>query len=337
MKKVLFIAKKGQRYSGAYGYAASSGLLNSATFVVEMLNKHGVDAMVVHVNDNNDIDREVTQHHPDVVVIEALWVIPSKFDVLTKLHPSVQWIVRVHSEMPFLAQEGIAMQWLFDYLVNPSVSVAFNSLRALHDFMRVSWSDKLLYLPNYFPETSHTAHKDKGKALNVGCFGAVRPLKNQLLQAMSAIRYADLEHRHLNFHMNTTRVEGGEEVLKNIRSLFSNSVHQLIEHEWLHHSRFQHLLSRMDFAMCVSLSETFCIVAADAVTLRVPLVCSSEVPWSSRLSQASPTSMDSILDSMFRVGRLRRTSGYLNRLGLKEYNNRSIEVWLRCLSVRNTH
>jgi len=327
MKRILFVAKK----NSDYGYSALSGLFNSALFVVDMLRDSHVDAKFVSVHDNNDIDREVTQYQPDIVVIEALWVVPSKFDVLISLHPGVQWVIRVHSEIPFLAQEGIAIRWLFDYLSKPNVFVAFNSLRSLHDFMRVSWSDKLLFLPNYFPEHPYTAKRTNSDEFNVGCFGAIRPLKNQLLQAMSAIRYADLEHKHLNFHMNTTRVEGGEEVLKNIRSLFENSPHRLVGHEWLQHSRFQHLLSKMDLAMCVSLSETFCIVAADAVALSVPLVCSPEVPWSSRMSQADPTSMDSILDAMYRVGRLRRVSGYLNKRGLKEYNSRSKEVWLQFL------
>ena len=239
MKRILFIAKKGQRYSGSYGYGTSSGLLNSAMFVVDMLHTCGIDAKLVHVVDNNSIDREVTQYQPDVVVIEALWVVPRKFDVLARLHPLVQWVVRIHSEVPFLAQEGMAMQWLFEYLEKTNVCVAFNSLRTMHDFMRVSWSyspignfvesDKILYLPNYFPEAVQPESSPKLESeLNVGCFGAIRPLKNQLLQAMSAIRYADLEHKALYFHMNTTRVEGGEEVLKNIRSLFDNSPHSLV-------------------------------------------------------------------------------------------------------------
>jgi hypothetical protein len=330
MKRVLFIVKKGQQYSGNYGYA-SSGLCNSATFVADMLRYHGVDAKFVQVVDNNDIDRVVTQNQPDVVVIEALWVVPEKFEVLHRLHPGVLWVVRVHSEVPFLAQEGIAIRWLFEYLKNPDVFVAFNSLRALHDFMRVSWSDKLLYLPNYFQEHPYTAKGKNNEEFHVGCFGAIRPLKNQLLQAMSAIRYADLEHKHLNFHMNTNRVEGGEETLKNIRSLFANSLHRLVDHEWLSYSRFQHLLSKMDLNMCVSLSETFCIVAADAVSLGVPLVCSPEVVWSSSISQADPTSMDSILEAMYRVEKLRKVSGYLNKRGLRSYNRRSKEVWLNFL------
>jgi hypothetical protein len=333
--RVLFIAKLGQTYSKASEYAMSSGLFNSAKFMVDMLNSRGVDASVVHVVDNNDIDREVTQSNPDVAIIEALWVTPSKFDVLTQLHPNVQWVIRMHSEVPFLAQEGVAMSWLFDYLKKPNVFVAFNSTYALRDFMRVSGSDKLLYLPNYYPGNGPEPRKYETEdlhELHVGCFGAIRPLKNQLIQAMAAVQYANLEGKHLNFHMNTSRVEGGAEVLNNIRSLFSNSPHLLVEHLWLPHSQFCHLLSLMDLVMCVSLSETFCIVAADAVSLRVPIVVSSEIPWASRLSQADPTSMSSILDAMYRVMSLKRTSGFLSRLGLSSYNSKSVDTWLQFLN-----
>ena len=332
MKSVLFITKKGQEYSDSYGVAyTSSGLLNSAKFVVDMLKTHDVNAALVTVNDNNDIDREVAKYNPDVVIIEALWVVPEKLSILTRLHPNVKWVVRVHSEVPFLAQEGIAIQWLFDYLKQDNVYVSFNSLRALHDFMRVSWSNRLLYLPNYFP-VKKEVHKDiKSGIINIGCFGAIRPLKNQLIQALSAIRFADLESKILRFHMNTARVEGGHEVLKNIRALFANTGHILVEHGWLHHHRFQHLLSHMDLSMCVSFSETFCLVAADSVSMRVPLVCSPEVHWSSKLSQAEPTSMDSIVDAMYRVLRYKRLTGFLNRSGLKEYDLRSTEVWLQFL------
>src|ERR1700686_515277 len=104
--KVLFILKKNSYgYSGSYGYGMS-GLLNSAQFIVDMLNDNGVEAKLEIVNDNNDIDREVHKYKPDVVVVEALWVVPEKFDVLRKLHPRVKWIVRSHSDFPFLATEG---------------------------------------------------------------------------------------------------------------------------------------------------------------------------------------------------------------------------------------
>src|ERR1700688_2506570 len=97
--KVLFVLKK-SGYGCNYNYG-TSGLLNSATFIVDMLNDSGVEAKLVIVNDNNDIDREVSNFQPDTVVIEALWVVPEKFDALKKLHPNVNWIVRIHSDLPF--------------------------------------------------------------------------------------------------------------------------------------------------------------------------------------------------------------------------------------------
>jgi hypothetical protein len=77
-----------------------------------MLVANGVDSTIIEVIDNNGIDREVTKYKPTHVIIEALWVIPSKFEILTKLHPNVKWIIRLHSEIPFLANEGIAMEWM---------------------------------------------------------------------------------------------------------------------------------------------------------------------------------------------------------------------------------
>ena len=98
-KKVLFILKK-RKSSHANYSVVSSGLLNSATFVSSMLNKNGIESHLVEVIDNNCIDREVTKYRPTHVIIEALWVVPSKFEVLTRLHPNVQWIIRLHSGIP---------------------------------------------------------------------------------------------------------------------------------------------------------------------------------------------------------------------------------------------
>jgi hypothetical protein len=294
-----------------------------------MLRDAGAEANVVVVNDNNDIDREVTFFRPDIVIIEALWVVPEKFEVLTKLHPTVDWVVRIHSEIPFLAEEGIAIEWIEKYLEHEKVFVAFNSKRGFRDFSGIIDSDKLFYLPNYFPIADIPSHKrDIDGVINIGCFGAIRPFKNQLMQAMAAIRYADKEGKILFFHMNTSRVERGKSVLRNIRALFANSVHTLVEHDWFSHHKFKSLLSCMDLSMCVSFTETFCIVAADSVNVRIPLVCSSEVPWSSKmLSQADPEDMDSIVEAIDRVLSFPRLADRLNRRGLKEYNSKSVKIW----------
>lgn len=331
--KLLFVLKKFTSY-GHYGYSVASGLFNSAKFVVDMLNDSGVEARLVQVNDNNDIDREVSTYKPTDVIIEALWVVPEKFDVLKKLHPAVRWIVRLHSDIPFLASEGIAVDWIFGYL-SRGVLVAPNSPAVVKDLRDISPEHcrEILYLPNFYPvHGQHLGHS--GNKLDIGCFGAVRPMKNQLIQAIAAIRFADKNYRRLNFHINSTRSElGGDNVLKNLRALFANTPHTLIEHPWESHKAFKHLVSEMDLAMCVSFSETFCITAADAVATDTPLVCSAEVPWASSLSVANTNSAE---DIMSRIGLLLGPWGWLvtarNRHNLKRYSERSRSIWLKHFS-----
>ena len=171
MKKVLFILKRRESYgepygdcedhNKSYGDGLITGLLVSVRLVVEMLQKAGVDAKLEVVHDNNDIDREVHKFKPHIVIIEALWVVPEKFKILTKLHPHVKWIVRLHSAVPFLANEGSAMKWIFEYVKYHNVAVSCNDARLykeLHElFMsKFGWpdcalEDKLYYQPNYYP------------------------------------------------------------------------------------------------------------------------------------------------------------------------------------------
>ncbi len=301
--KILFICKKRKSYgSGEYTQTVSSGLLNSATFVNDMLIKNGIDSHIVEVIDNNCIDREVTKYKPTHVIIEALWVVPSKFEVLTALHPKVKWIIRLHSEIPFLANEGIAMKWLFDYQVYDKVIISVNSLR-IEKELNALLPKKTLYLPNFYPvQFSNLTTPDNNtnrNVINIACFGAVRPLKNHLIQAVAAIEFADLMKKHLKFHINTARIENnGDPVLKNIRNLFINSNHELIEHTWLTHEDFLELIKTMDLCMQVSFSETFNIVAADAVNENVPVVVSPEIKWVAPFFKVSPTSSDSIVKKL---------------------------------------
>ena len=65
--------------------------------------------------------------------------------------------------------------------------------------------------------------------IDIGAYGAIRPLKNQLLQALAAIKFAESIGKTLRFHINITRIENnGDPVLKNLRNLFSNSVKKFL-------------------------------------------------------------------------------------------------------------
>jgi len=331
-KKVLFILKE-RHTSHSNFMTISSGLFNSASFVVDMLNKNGIESHLVEVKDNNAIDREVTKYKPTHVVIEALWVVPSKFEVLTKLHPNVEWIIRIHSDIPFIANEGISIEWIYEYMKFDKVKVSTNLAKTNYELSELIGKD-LVLLPNYYPVGFFNVTQprpNEKKVLNVGCFGAVRPLKNQLIQAIAAIKYAELYGKKLKFHINVARVEGrGEPVLKNIRSLFENNPkHMLVEHQWLTHDEFIDVVQRMDLGMQVSFSETFNIVTADFVNNNIPVVVSDEVYWVNKLFKSKTTEVDSIVNKM-RLALLTKTftGQYLNKINLFLDSVKSQKTWV---------
>lgn len=341
--KVLFICKKRKHpyeqsenndTQKSENILKSSGLLNSARFVSDMLNENGVESKVIDVVDNNSIDKEVSLYKPNFVIIEALWVVPEKFAVLTKLHPKVKWIVRLHSEIPFLANEGVAIDWLYEYLKYKNVFIGVNSTDAFQVLDNII-DKKMFYLPNYYPikkSECDLTEKDKNKrVINIGCFGAIRPMKNQLQQAIAAIEFGDIMGKSIHFHMNTERIEGrGEPILKNIRSLFkSNPKHKLIEYPWLDHKDFIKVVKKMDIGMQVSFSETFNIVTADLVTNDIPVVVSPEIDWVCNFFKADPNSNKDIVNKLLFVWKSKILKlKYLNLWGLKKYNKESTLVWL---------
>lgn len=300
--KVLFILKKNQCYGFTTYTRRSSGLFNSTHFIVKALGQHKIKSHIIEVVDNNDIDREVAKYKPEIVVIEALWVVPEKFDVLKKLHPKVKWYVHLHSHIPFLALEGIAIEWIRG-CAERGIKFIANSIPSYEALLTVLTHQEMIYLPNVYishPRKAKLDHRIRN-LINIGCFGAIRPLKNQLLQGMAALKFAREMKHFVAFHMNVTRLEtGGDPILKNMRQLFGGSPDGvLIEHDWMEPEDFLDLLQdHIDLGMQVSLTETFNVVSADYVTAGIPIVVSKEVVWASRCNKAKDDSIDDIVKKM---------------------------------------
>lgn len=311
--RVLFILKRREDFDSKIhnNIGLETGLYNSAKFVNDMLISSGFESKQVIVIDNNDIDREISNFKPTHVMIEALWVVPSKFIQLTALHPSVKWIIRLHSEMPFMANEGIAMDWIADYSSIKNVFVACNAPRMLREvemFLTIrnnGTSVQVPYLPNFYLQTDYLPAQKinySSEYINVGCFGAIRPLKNQLSQAFAALEFARNHNRKLRFHINSGRIEmKGEPILHNLKGLFeqlSSQGHELINHTWCPRAEFLSLCSQMDIGMQVSFSETFNIVAADMIVMGIPLVGSVEIPWLPTTTCEEPTDTTGMVKSL---------------------------------------
>lgn len=340
--------------SGGTPAKLANGLNISALQVVGMLNSVGIAAGQVHVVDNNDIDREVTAFKPTHVFIEAFWVVPEKFDILKKLHPGVTWIVRNHSKMDFLAAEGGAIGWGLDY-IKKGVTLACNSEEATRDFKALAVSvgadpAKVICLPNFYnlPTRSTMSASRLWSArmnrswefnpvfrkplLSVGCFGAIRPLKNTLDQAVGAILAADVLRVPLAFVINGNRIEGGANSMHNaVKTLFAHHPkHQLVELGWMEHDKFLDAVSSVDMVSQVSSSETFNIVAADAVHQKVPVVGSAELPWLGKEFCANPGDVTDIRDKIVKVAHYMSTGAIQDEqyLTLQDYVQASQRAWI---------
>lgn len=275
--------------------------------------------------DGNDIDRQIHKHRPKVVIIEALWATPHKLKELTRLHKKVIFVTLMHSETAFLAHEGNAVQWLKEYNDIDNVWPAFNSKQTYEQFLAIGLQP--LYLPNVYYDVDDCYEETDNKFMHVGCFGAIRPFKNQLIQAMAAMVVAKKLDKHLHFHMNTSRLEqGGESVYKNIKALLG---HHLIEHGWSERDNFLSLVKTMDIGMQVSFTESFNIVAADFAKMNVPCVVGTTIDWMPNHLQANPESLGSIVEiSMKAIDRRRRMAGKQVE-ALTKYNRLALKNWER--------
>lgn len=338
--KVIFILKRKDNYNEKVDQhvGLSTGLYNSASFVSDMLNDLKIESKISVVIDNNCIDREVTQYKPTHVIIEALWVVPTKFEVLRKLHPGVKWIIRLHSEIPFIAGEGMAIDWLGEYAKYDNLSIAVNSPRMYQELsviLKASGFDpnkKIILLPNFYPQQYNKKVFDKKKDyIDIGCFGAIRPMKNHLAQAVAAIEFANSIGKKLRFHVNAGRIEmNGQPAIRNLTSLFyhiNNSGHELINHEWTPREDFLKLCARMDIGMQCNFSETFNIVGADLISQGIPLVGSNEIPWQ-LVGRATATDCESIVQKLRQSYYYPQLNTWVNQWSLSKYTNNTKKYWL---------
>ena len=350
MSRVLFILKRRPDFDAKVHthLGLSTGLYNSAKFMHDMLLDNNITSHLEVVEDYNKIDKFVHLHKPTHVIIEAIWVVPQKFYVLQKLHPNVKWIIRVHSETPFIAGESMAMDWIGDYSGFKNIVLAINAPRMLEDIKiylqhRNDWSEqetseRIIYLPNYYPQEykSKILNKDKS-TIDISCFGAVRPLKNHLLQAIAAIGFADEIGKKLRFHVNAGRIEmQGGPVIKNLKSLFQQihgRGHELINHLWRPRKEFLELCSEMDIGLQCNLSETFNIVGADLISQGIPLIGNSdEIPWAISEFSADPNDSRDIIKKLHLTYEYPELNVQTHQYSLTHYTDNTAKIWTKYFS-----
>jgi len=347
MSRVLFILKRREDFNATVHnhVGMSTGLYNSAKFMHDMLQENGVESHLEVVEDYNRIDRRCWLYKPSHVIVEALWVVPQKFSELIRLHPNITWVIRVHSEMPFLAGEGRALDWLADYTDFDNIVIAMNAPRMLQEVkmflkLRNNWTDeeaerRAFYLPNYYPQDYKIKKFNKDKdTVDIGCFGAIRPLKNHLLQAFAAIGFAEQIGKKLRFHVNAGRIEmQGQPAINNLKNVFQqlhNSGHELINHQWRPREEFLELCAQVDIGMQCNFSETFNIVGADLISQGVPLVgTENEIPWAVPEFCARPNDSKHIIDKLQLAYDWPDLNVCTHQWSLTHYTDKTARIWTK--------
>ena len=135
----------------------SNGLTNSANFISSELEKAGIRSDVVKIENNDDVVDIITnylyENRPTRCFIEALWLSPSKLHGLSKSHPLIHWIIRLHSDVPFLATEKHAFQWISEYIKlkkqSVKIEISCNDDRLVNELNDI-FDDKIRYMPNIY-------------------------------------------------------------------------------------------------------------------------------------------------------------------------------------------
>lgn len=329
-KNVLFVLKE-RHYSPS---KASYGLINSAAHVAKYLEEgEDYNCKIVSVIDANGIDKEMFEFKPDVVIIEALWVPTAKLQEIMALprYSKVKFVVRVHSDIGYLSAETQALKLINEYrhLRSPRLTISFND-KEFTEVISHSMKHEFAYLPNIIiTKKPKSFHRDERKRLDIGCFGAMRLLKNQCFQALCAIKAADMLQKKLYFHITPNLNVANDPILENLKQIFEDSQHDLVIHPWMPNDEFQKLVATMDLGLQLSFSESFNIVAADFVNNNRIIIVSEAIDWIPAEFKTSTSDYSEATHKIVQTYLHRNHEQHIIKLreALKAHNEKAIHIW----------
>jgi hypothetical protein len=232
--------------------------------------------------------------------------------------------------MGYLSAESRGLKLINDYIeLDDRLTIALNN-KAFTESLSAAMNFDFTYLPNIItpvrPERDLSPDRDY---MNVGCFGALRLLKNQCFQAICAIRAADELDKKLYFHITPNPLAKDDPVLANLRELFLRNRHELVIHDWMPNDKFMGLIRRMDIGIQLSYTESFNIVAADFVSNNRLILVSDAIEWMPDKMKASTIDYDDVVNKLVVMYRRRNSEILKNsaRKALFNHNVAAMHEW----------
>jgi hypothetical protein len=302
----------------------------------KVLRSHGIKFFPASVRHNIDIVNLILGH-PKLthLVISAPWLSTHDLTCLLKAFPRIQFAVICHSNVGFLQADVNGTRNLRDDIElarqYPNLTVGGNS-RKFVDWLRVAYNfPQAVLLPNLYPLGSVPEQKHPGHTLHIGCFGAVRPLKNTITAAAAALALARRFGKQVEFHISSGRDETheGQQILNAIHQMVDGIPEfHLVSRSWMNWDFFQHVVRKMDLLMQPSFTESFNIVTADGIANGTPSVVSPAIDWVPDSWKADPDDALEIAEVGARLIEHHSIAreGYFR---LQEHNIVGVEHWKR--------
>lgn len=255
-----------------------TALRNAAAYDARFINGLGHSATVVSIPEADVFPR--LNGNSDLLIVEGAGWMP--VEVLAKVQRAgCRVVVRVHAAPAFIHWEfaGTSTSFYITQCKAAGIGVGFVHPMLAEIYPGTDSLGICYPVPSEMPAL--TRHDDF-RQVDVGCFGAIRPLKNQLAQlyAVALAQKTWFKHFDFFFHINSTRVEGDGYILGEIKQAAKDLCIRLVCHDWESKEDFKESLAgNLSIGMCASLAESFCLTAADLVTAGVPTVLSYHIPW----------------------------------------------------------
>lgn len=339
MKLIIFYKTSMASSGRNHNPYRTGGLAANALHSVGVLRKLGIVCDLQAVKNTAEL-RKYLDDHEDVThaVVEAVWLTAPEVAGLAEAHPSTEFIIRAHSKIGFLQVEPEALPIIRAVIdlsfVHKNICFSSNNEEFCRAMSEVY--GPVLYLPNLYDlDASPPRARRHHGPLRIASFGASRLLKLHPNAALAALQVARRLGRDLEFFINTDNTPGSESVQNTVRNLLKGlSWAKLVEVPWQDSVTFKNTIAGMDLVYQLSATETFCLVAADAVASGVPVVVGPAVSWVPKYyhaeiddtSHAADIGVDAVLDE--------RVTAEEELRSLEKFIEESKEVWLKFLGVR---
>jgi glycosyltransferase involved in cell wall biosynthesis len=220
------------------------------------------------------------------IIISAPWIPSSTIAQVVCKYKHIHFTTLSHSGIGFLAADRNGIKLLRESVIlQKSVKnyqIAGNSLR-FAQWASTVWGVDVGFLPNLYDITgmNYIPKKwNKKEPLKISCFGAIRPLKNQITAAGAAALIAKKLDVPTELWLNGGRSEGGGFGVDAIRELVGNIPQFSIKlKQWAPWQEFRDFIGTMHLNLQPSYTESFNMVCADSIFNGVPVVGSEAITW----------------------------------------------------------